>query len=313
MSGKFDAVLMIGYGAPERREDVVPFLRRVAGQRPIPEERLREVASHYEMFDGKSPLNELTRRQADKLGKFLARRGRDLPVYIGMRNWRPFIRDELERMRRDGVSRAVGLIMAIYRCDASWERYMRDVAEARDDLGMELRVEYVPPLFDHPLFVSTSADRVRESMRRVPARDLDTTMLVFTAHSIPRKMSDSSPYVSQFETSARLVARSAGCEKWTTAYQSASVSAGERWLGPDICDVVRKLASEGFTDVVVQPIGFLCDHIEVLFDIGVEASEAAGEAGIRLHRAETVNDSDGYVEALGDGVLRIVDSRGSGR
>ena len=313
MSGKFDAVLMIGYGAPERREDVVPFLRRVAGARPIPEERLREVASHYEMFDGKSPLNELTRRQAAGLGKFLARRGRDLPVYIGMRNWHPFIRDELERMRRDGVSRAVGLIMAIYRCDASWERYMRDVAEARDDLGMELRVEYVPPLFDHPLFIKTSADRVRESMRRVAARDLDTTMLVFTAHSIPRKMSDSSPYVSQFETSARLVARSAGCEKWMTAYQSASGSAGERWLGPDICDVVRRLASEGFTDVVVQPIGFLCDHIEVLFDIGVEASEAAGEAGIRLHRAETVNDSDGYVEALGDGVLGIVDSRGSGR
>ena len=313
MSGKFDAVLMIGYGAPEKREDVVPFLRRVAGPRPIPEERLREVASHYEMFDGKSPLNEFTRSQAAKLEKFLARKGRDLPVYVGMRNWRPFIRDELERMRRDGVSGAVGLIMAIYRCDASWERYMRDVAEARADLGMELRIEYVPPLFDHPLFVKTSAERVRESMRRVPARNLDTTMLVFTAHSIPRKMSDSSPYVSQFETSARLVARSAGCEKWTTAYQSASVSAGERWLGPDIRDVVRKLASEGFTDVVVQPIGFLCDHIEVLFDIGVEARKVAGEAGIRLYRAETVNDSDGYVEALGDCVLGILNSRGSGR
>lgn len=313
MSGKFDAVFMIGYGAPEGREDVVPFLRRVAGPRPIPEERLREVASHYEMFDGKSPLNEFTRSQAAKLEKFLARKGRDLPVYVGMRNWRPFIRDELERMRGDGVSGAVGLIMAIYRCDASWERYMRDVAEARADLGMELRIEYVPPLFDHPLFVKTSAERVRESMRRVPARNLDTTMLVFTAHSIPRKMSDSSPYVSQFETSARLVARSAGCEKWTTAYQSASVSAGERWLGPDIRDVVRKLASEGFTDVVVQPIGFLCDHIEVLFDIGVEASEVAGEAGIRLYRAETVNDSDGYVEALGDCVLGILNSRGSGR
>ena len=313
MSRKFDAVFMIGYGAPEKREDIAPFLRKVAGARPIPEKRLREVASHYEIFDGKSPLNEFTRRQAAKLEKFLARRGHDLPVYVGMRNWHPFIGDELERMRRDGVSRAVGLIMAIYRCDASWERYMRDVTEARDDLGMELFVEYAPPLFDHPLFVKTSADRVRESLRRVAARNLGTTMLVFTAHSIPRKMSDSSPYVSQFETSARLVARAAGCEKWMTAYQSASGSPGEKWLGPDICDVVRKLAYEGFTDVVVQPIGFLCDHIEVLFDIGVEASEAADEVGIRLYRAETVNDSDGYVEALGDGVLGVMSSKSSKR
>lgn len=313
MSGNFDAVLMIGYGAPEKREDVVPFLREVAGSRPIPEARLREVASHYEIFDGRSPLNELTCRQAAKLEKFLARRGRKLPVYVGMRNWHPFIEDSLERMRRDGARRAVGLIMAIYRCDASWERYMRDVSQARDALGMELSVEYVPPLFDHPLFVKTSADKVRERMRDVPAGNLDTTMLVFTAHSIPEKMSDSSPYVSQFETSARLVAQSAGCGKWMTAYQSASGSPGEKWLGPDVCDVVSKLASEGFTDMVVQPIGFLCDHVEVLFDIGVEAAEAAGEAGIVLHRAETVNDSDGYVEALGDGVLGVLSSKSSGR
>lgn len=313
MPEKFDAVLMIGYGAPEKREDVAPFLRKVAGSRPVPEERLREVASHYEMFDGRSPLNEFTYRQAEKLGGLLARRGRGLPVYVGMRNWRPFIRDELERMRRDGVRKAVGLIMAIYRCDASWERYMRDVSQASDDLGMELSVEYVPPLFDHPLFVKASADRVRERMRDVPAGNLDTTMLVFTAHSIPQKMSDSSPYVSQFETSARLTARSAGCGKWMTAYQSASGSPGEKWLGPDVCDVARKLASEGFTDMVVQPIGFLCDHVEVLFDIGIEASEVASEVGIRLHRAETVNDSDGYVEALGDGVLGVMGSKSSGR
>lgn len=312
MKKKFDAVMMIGYGAPEKREDIMPFLRRVAGSRPIPEERLAEVAGHYGMFDGKSPLNKYTRAQAAKLEKFLARKGRGLPVYIGMRNWHPFITDTLARMKRDGVKRAVGLIMSIYRCDASWERYMRDVNGACDEIGMELQVEYVPPLFDHPLFVESSAARVKKRLREIPEERLDTSATVFTAHSIPLDMSDSSPYVSQFETSAELVAKAAGCGKWMTAYQSASGPA-DLWLGPDVCNVIRKLAEKGFTDVVTQPIGFVCDHIEVLFDIGVEAQEAAAEAGMNLYRAETVNDDDGYITALGQGVLAVRGSENSGR
>lgn len=312
MTRNFDAVMMIGYGAPEKRQDVMPFLRTVAGGGAVPKERLAEVAGHYEMFDGKSPLNEYTRRQAAKLEEFLLREGRGLPVYIGMRNWHPFIGDTLERMKRDGVKSAVGLIMAVYRCDASWERYARDVDGACRELGMELRVEYVPPLFDHPLFVESSAARVKKRLREIPGERLDASVTVFTAHSIPREMSDSSPYVSQFETSAELVAKAAGCGKWTTAYQSASGPASQ-WLGPDVCDVIEELAGKGFTDIVVQPIGFVCDHIEVLFDIGVEAKEAAARAGVNLYRAETVNDDDGYIAALGQGVLAVCGSENSGR
>ncbi len=311
MAKNFDAIMMIGYGAPEKKQDIMPFLRNVAGGRPIPEDRLREVALHYEIFNGKSPLNEFTYKQAQKLEKLLSEHGYDLPVYVGMRNWHPFIKDSLERMRENGVKNLVGLIMAVYRSDASWERYMRDVSEACEDLRMELHVEYVPPLFNHPFFIESSAGKVIECMREIPEDRLDTTMLVFTAHSIPKRMSDSSPYALQFETSAMLVADGAGHKKWMTAYQSRSGSPNEKWLEPDICDVVRNLADQSFTDIVVQPIGFVCDHIEVLFDIGVEASEAARECGVNLHRAETVNDDDRYIMALGDGVLRLFNSENS--
>ena len=303
--------MMIGYGAPEKKQDIMPFLKNVASGRPIPEDRLREVAHHYEIFDGKSPLNEFTYRQARKLEKLLSVWGYDLPVYVGMRNWHPFIKDSLEQMREDGVEKMVGLIMAVYRSDASWDRYMRDVSEGCEELGMELQVEYVPPLFNHPLFIEGSAAKVAEQMRTVPEDRLDTTMLIFTAHSIPQKMSDSSPYVLQFETSSMLVADRVGHRKWMTAYQSRSGSPNEKWLEPDICDVIENLALRGFTDIVIQPIGFVCDHIEVLFDIGVEASEAARECGVNLYRAETVNDDDRYIRALGDGVLRLLDSENS--
>ncbi|MCY3986712.1 MAG: ferrochelatase [Candidatus Dadabacteria bacterium] len=311
MQNSFDAVMMIGYGAPEKKEDIIPFLKNVTSGRPIPEDRLREVAHHYEIFDGKSPLNEFTYRQAQKLEKLLSVWGYDLPVYVGMRNWHPFIKDSLEKIKENGVKSLVGLIMAIYRSDASWDRYMRDISEGCEELGMELHVEYVPPLFNHPLFLECSAAKVTEQMRAVPKDRLDTTMLVFTAHSIPQRMSDSSPYALQFETSSMLVADRVGHKKWMIAYQSRSGSPNEKWLEPDICEVIEKLADKGFTDIVIQPIGFLCDHIEVLFDIGVEATEAARECGVNIYRAETVNDDDRYIRALGDGVLRLIDSENS--
>ena len=148
-------------------------------------------------------------------------------------------------------------------------------------------------------------------MRDIPEGRLDTTMLVFTAHSIPERMSDSSPYALQFETSSMLVADRVGHKKWMIAYQSRSGSPNEKWLEPELCDVIVNLAGRGFTDIVIQPIGFVCDHIEVLFDIGVEAAEAARECGVNLYRAETVNDDDRYIKALGDGVLRLIDSENS--
>ncbi len=313
MQKKFDAIMMIGYGAPEKKEDIMPFLRNVAGGRPIPEERLLEVAHHYEIFDGHSPLNEFTYRQAKKLEKFLSQKGYEIPVCVGMRNWHPFTKDSLLQLRQRGVKNLIGLIMAIYQSDASWERYMREIDEFLQELGMDVQVEYPPPLFDHPLFIQSSAGKVTKCLDAIAKDRLLSTMLIFTAHSIPQRMSDSSPYVLQFETSSRLVAEKAGFPKWMTAYQSRSGSPEEKWLEPDICDVIEDLGKQGFTDIVIQPIGFVCDHIEVLFDIGVEASEAAQKCGVSLHRAETVNDDDLYIAALGDEVLKLLEPKTSGR
>ncbi len=305
--------MMIGYGAPEKKEDIMPFLRNVAGGRPIPEERLLEVAHHYEIFDGRSPLNEFTYRQAGKLEKLLSQKGYDIPVCVGMRNWHPFIKDSLMQLRGRGVENLIGLIMAIYQSDASWERYIRELDEFSRELRMDIQVEYPPPLFDHPLFIESSASKVTECLNAIAEERLLSTMLVFTAHSIPQKMSDRSPYVMQFETSSRLVAEKAGFQKWMTAYQSRSGPPEEKWLEPDVCDVIEDLAAQGFTDIVVQPIGFVCDHIEVLFDIGVEATDAARKCGVNLRRAETVNDDDLYIAALGDEVLKLLEPETEGR
>lgn len=306
MSSDFDAIIMLGYGGPEKMDDVMPFLKNISRGRPIPEDRLKEVAHHYELFDGKSPLNEYTYKQAEKLERFLKEKDYELPVYVGMRFWHPYIADTLKDMYDKGHRKIIGLIMAAHQCDASWERYMRDVSGALDDLGIEIELEYVPPMYSHPLFIEGSADRVSECLEKIPEERLESTKVIFTAHSIPTRMADESPYVEQYETSARLVSARTGHDNFMTAYQSRSGNPREPWLEPDICDVIPELAREGTTDIVVQAIGFVCDHIEVLFDIGIEAQEASDEAGIMLHRAKTVNDDDKYIRALEDEVLKIV-------
>lgn len=308
MSKSFDAIIMLGYGGPEKMEDVMPFLRNISAGRPIPEDRLQEVAHHYELFDGKSPLNEYTYKQANKLETFLKKKDYDLPVHVGMRFWHPYIGDTLKEMHDNGVRNVIGLIMAAHRCDASWERYMRDVSDAANEQGIDLDFEYVPPMFDHPLFIEGCADRVKECLDQIPAERHETTKIIFTAHSIPLKMAEESPYVEQFETTARLVAKKAGHDNWVACYQSRSGSPNVPWLEPDICDVIPELAEQGITDIIVQAIGFVCDHIEVLFDIGVEAQEASDEVGITLHRAKTVNDDDKYIMALEEEVLKIVNN-----
>ena len=308
MPNKFDAVMMIGYGAPEKKEDIMPFLLNVAKGHPIPEERLKEVSHHYEIFNGKSPLNEYTYKQASKLNRFLSAKGIKLPVYVGMRNWHPFIKDSLAEMSEKGYKRIIGLIMAVHQSDASWERYMRDVDEASRELNIEMNFEYVKPLFDHHKFVEGSAERVRECLVVIPPERKEKTMIIFTAHSIPTKMADNSPYIEQFYTSSKLVGELINHKYWMCAYQSRSGNLKESWLEPDICEVIPELAERGFTDIVVQAIGFVCDHIEVLYDIGIEAQEICDEIGVILHRAKTVNDDDKYILALEDGVLELINS-----
>jgi len=306
MSKKFDAVLMLGYGAPEKIEDIRPFLQNVAKGRPIPPERLEEVAHHYEMFGG-SPLNEYTYMQAEGLQNKLAQNGVEIPVYVGMRNWHPYITDTLKEMSQKGHRNVIGMIMAAHQSDASWERYQRDVQEALSELGIGMEFQYTPPLFNHPLFIEDCADRVKDCLDQIPEEEYPETMILFTAHSIPVPMAESSPYVEQLETTARLIAETLNYDNWRLVYQSRSGRPTDPWLEPDVCDVIEEISKDGVKNVVAQPIGFLCDHIEVLFDIGVEAQEIADKVGIKLLRAKTVNDDQQFIVAMADVVLNMME------
>jgi ferrochelatase len=302
-----DAVLLIAFGGPTAPHEIRPFLEVVTRGRRIPPARLEEVAHHYEqMPGGRSPLNELTQAQAHALTTMLAANGPALPVYVGMRNWQPWLRDTLAAMAAKGHRRALGVILSPLRTEASWERYMADVAEARSASPGAPEVTFAPPWFDHPGFVDAVADRCRHAFEQVPAIARAKTPLVFTAHSVPVAMAAASPYVADLTAASREVATRLGHERWSLAYQSRSGRPEEPWLEPDINEVVRGLAREGVRHAVVAPIGFVCDHVEVLYDLDVEARATAREAGLALYRAQAVNDHPAFIAALAEIVRREV-------
>jgi len=301
----FDSVLLIAFGGPEKREDIRPFLEIVSAGRRIPPERLEEVAHHYELIGGRSPLNELTMRQTDGLRQALKRDGRAIPVYVGMRNWHPFLHETLAEMRDRGHRRALGIILSSFQTEASWERYVADVAAARDKVGAGApEIVYAPPWADHPLFIDAMVARAGDALDQVPAPKRAAALLVFTAHSVPVAMANGSPYARQLEAAARVIARRLGYSRWQLAYQSRSGSPKDPWLEPDICDVLRGLKGAGIEDVVAAPIGFVCDHVEVLYDLDVEARAVAVEVGVRFHRAQTANDHPAFIAMLADLVER---------
>jgi protoporphyrin/coproporphyrin ferrochelatase len=290
-----DGVLLVGFGGPTASAEIRPFLDRVLKGRPVPPERYEKVVHHYEAMGGRSPYNELTMRQAEALRASLQRRRIDVPVAVGMRNAPPFIDEALRDLAGRGVRRALAFILAAYRCEASWDRYQCDVADARDVVGSTApAVDYPGCWHDHPLFIAAVADRVREAAARLDTNSRSAE-LIFTAHSIPVAMAACAPYVGQLSESARLVAAAAGFDHWTLAFQSRSGSPLEPWLEPDIGSALRKI---GGGAAIVMPLGFLCDHIEVLYDLDVEAARVAREAGVRMERAATVSDHPKFVDMM---------------
>jgi protoporphyrin/coproporphyrin ferrochelatase len=288
-------VLLIGFGGPAAAGEIRPFLDRVLQGRPVPRERYEEVVHHYEILGGRSPYNEHTMRQAEALRARLKARGADLPVAVGMRNSEPFIEAALRELAERGVSHAMGFILSAYRCEASYDRYQENVAAARVLAGPTApTVEYPGCWHDHPLFIAAVADRIRDAAVRHEV-NLNSLELVFTAHSIPLAMSARAPYLAQLNESARLVAAELGAEHWSLAFQSRSGNPREPWLEPDIGTTLRTLRGR---TVIVQPIGFLCDHIEVLYDLDVEAAEIARESGVTMIRAGTVGDHPKFIEMI---------------
>lgn len=287
--------------------EVRPFLDNVLRGRPVPPERVEIVVHHYELIGGKSPFNELTFRQARALETQLEADGAPLPVYVGLRCWTPYIHETLRCMAADGKRRAAGVIMAPHQTEASWGRYEREAAAARELVGAGAPViDYVEEWHAHPSFIAAVCDNVAAALTQIHAERRAEALLVFSAHSVPTAMAAASPYVEQITDSARLVAERIGQARWSVAYQSRSGSPREPWLGPDINQVVAGLAAEGCRDVVVTPIGFVCDHVEVLYDLDIETRQIAEQAGINFVRAATVSYHPAFIRALADMVRRRI-------
>ena len=295
------AVLLIAFGGPTGPAEIRPFLENVARGRRIAPERLDEVAHHYErMPGGRSPLNDRTFAQARALAAALERAGRAVPVFVGMRNWHPLLHETLAEMAGRGVRRALGIILSPLRTEASWDRYMSDVEEARARTPAAPEIVFAPAWSAHPGFLDAVADRARRAFEDVPEDERRWTPLVFTAHSVPVPMADASPYVTDLTAAARAVAARLDHPRWALAYQSRSGNPGDPWLEPDILDVLKSLAGDGERHVVVVPIGFVCDHVELLYDLDVDAAAAARAMGLTFHRASAVNDHPAFIAMLAD-------------
>jgi ferrochelatase len=293
---KCDAVLMIGFGGPTRDDEVRPFLDNVLRGRPIPRERYEEVVHHYDLLGGRSPYNDLTMRQAAALRAELEKKGARIPITVGMRNWKPYVADAMRALADGGAQHVLGFIMAAHRSEASFERYQATVDDARAALGaLAPEVVYPQPWHDHPLFTTAVASHAREAYSRLEFPERRRARLIFTAHSIPIAMANAGPYVEQLTQSARIVAAELGVDTWQFAYQSRSGSPRDAWLEPDIKETIRSL---GAKTAVVVPIGFLCDHVEVLYDLDIEVAQVARDAGIRMERAPTVGDHPLFIEMM---------------
>jgi ferrochelatase len=263
------------------------------------------VAHHYEALGGRSPYNELTLRQAAALRQALAARGRDLPVYVGMRNWAPSLSEALAAMRASRIHRAVGVVLAPHRTFASWEQYQQNVEDARAEIGEEdtAAIDYLDPWHTDSGFLEAQTARIEEATGYRRGEWPAATPLLFTAHSVPTVMADASPYVAQIGESAAGIVRLLGAERFRLVYQSRSGSPAQPWLEPDVNDVLREEADRGTTEVVLVPVGFLCDHVEVLYDLDVEAKETALAVGLHLHRAGTVGDHPRFIAMLAERIL----------
>ena len=305
----FDSILIVSFGGPQGRADIRPFLDNVLRGRRVSPERVEEVAHHYELFNGVSPITDLTRRQAEGLRERLAASGRPLPVYIGMRNWHPLLADTLRQMHADGRRSAIGFIAAPHHSYSSCQQYRENVAAAQKELdatGGHVEISFVGSWFDHPQFVEANAAHVREAQQRLPPEVRDAARLVFTAHSIPLPMAEGSLYREQLHTSSRLIAQEAGIKDWTLAYQSRSGRPQDPWLEPDVCEYLRKEHAAGLRAAIICPVGFVCDHIEVLYDLDQEAAEVCAGLGLPMARAEAVNDDPLFLDMMTDVVLRTI-------
>ncbi len=300
----FDSILIVSFGGPEGPDDVMPFLENVLRGKPVPRERMLEVAEHYHHFGGVSPINEQNRELIAALKSELKTANIDLPIYWGNRNWHPLLPDTLRQMRDDGKKRAIAFFTSMFSCYSGCRQYRENIADAREAVGEGAPiVELVRKGFNHPDFVKADVDLTYEALMRIPENRRATTKILFTAHSIPQSMADHSRYQKQLTEASRLVTENLpettwNHQNWELVYQSRSGPPQQPWLEPDVCDRIEQLASADFTDFVIVPIGFVSDHMEVMFDLDTEAKELCQKLGVGFQRAATVGTHPHFVRMI---------------
>ncbi len=321
----YDAFVLVSFGGPEGIADVIPFLQNVTAGRGLPQDRLEQVAEHYYRFGGVSPINQQCRDLIAAIERDFAARGVSLPVYWGNRNWHPYLRDTLETMAADGVGRALAFVSSGYSSFSSCRQYLRDIDAARQHVGSTApQVDKLRQYFNHPGYIGSFAAAAAAALASLPAGLLaqgaprgaatnDAVDLIFTAHSVPASMAEAAgpaggAYQAQLAETARLVAAQLGWQRpWRLAYSSRSGPPSQPWLGPDINDLLAELAASGSRAVVVVPIGFVSDHMEVRFDLDVEAAATANRLGLVYARAATPGTDSRFVSMITDLVLERLD------
>jgi protoporphyrin/coproporphyrin ferrochelatase len=301
----YDAILVVSFGGPESNEEVIPFLENVLRGRNVPRDRLLTVAEHYYHFGGKSPINDQTRELIAALGTELERQGPKLPIYWGNRNWHPLLAETLQEMRTDGIKRAIAFVTSAYSSHSGCRQYREDIARAQAQVGPGApEVDKLRAFFNHPLFIEATVERVREAVQAVPPNARGNVQIVYLAHSIPVSMANTSDYVKQLEEVRRLVSQELrhGAEVQKNdalVYQSRSGAPGQPWLGPDVLEYLRQVKAGNLASaVVLAPVGFISDHMEVLYDLDVEARQLCDSLALPMTRAKTVGVHPKFVEMI---------------
>jgi len=305
---KYDAVLIVSFGGPESTEEVMPFLENVLRGRTVPRERMLTVAEHYEHFGGKSPINQQIRELITALEAELRQKGPELPVYWGNRNWHPLLPDTLRQMKQDGVHRALAFVTSAYSSYSGCRQYREDIARAQNEVGPDApEVDKLRAFFNHPGFIDATVERVRDALQSIPSHAGQNIQVVYTAHSIPVSMANTSDYVRQLEEVRRLVSARLGVTNDVLVYQSRSGPPGQPWLEPDILDYLRSVKANSLPSAVaVAPIGFISDHMEVVYDLDIEARQLCDSLGLPMARAKTVGVHPKFIGMIRELILERI-------
>ena len=315
MSTDYDAILLVSFGGPEQPEDVIPFMENVTRGRNVPRERLEEVSQHYFEFGGRSPINDQNRALIAALEQLLAEEGPDLPVYFGNRNWHPLLPDTLAEMRDAGIRRALCFVTSAYSSYSGCRQYREDLAAARAQVEGAPQLDKLRVYYNHPGFIEPQVDLILDGLDQLPAAVRDDAHVVFTTHSIPRSMARHCDYEAQHYETCRVIMellaerspRDEGERPWQLVYNSRSGPEHVPWLEPDINDHLEALAEQGAAAAVCVPVGFISDHMEVIYDLDVEARETAERLQLPFARAATVGTDPRFVAMVRELVLERTD------